>query len=442
VILQLVAASAALAADPQAIRITQRHETAQRTATFSPAQMFALAEAAQRRHDLATAEAIYRALSSNPEIEIRNEARFRLARMLEKERRFTDSAILLRRILDEQPSAQPVRLQLASVLVEMGDEAAARRELRAARAGPLPPDVARQVDRFSEALRARKPVGGSIEIAIASDSNVNRATRSDTLGTVIGDFTLDKDARAQSGRGIALQGQAYARRPISRDVDVLATLAGSADLYRKSRFDDIALGATLGPEFTLGKYQLHAGAGASRRWYGKAPFTDAATLQLDVTRPLGATAQLRAAAAGSRIWNHLNRLESGHAYSASLAAEKAFSITSGAGVTLTGIRQALRDPGYSTSSGQLSVFGWHEAGRTTFTGTLTYGRLIADQRLLLYLSRRNERLYRASLGATLRQLQFNGFAPVVSLTWERNRSPIEIYDYSRTVFDVGITRAF
>ena len=440
-IILFVAAAAQPAPDPGQIRVTQTKKE-DHSVQLSPAEMFEVAENAKRSNELATAETIYRALSTNPTMQIRNEARFRLARMLEDEKRFTESAVLLRNILDEQPDAQPVRLELAKVLVSMGDDEAARRELRAARAGQLPPEVARQVDRFSEALRARKPIGGSVEVALASDSNVNRATRSDTLGTVIGDFTLDKDARAQSGKGLALQGQGYGRIALSRDANVLGTISGAANLYRKSRFNDVSLGVSLGPEFSIGDYRLHASAGASRRWFGQKPFTDAGTLELDVAHPISATAQIRGAVAGSRIWNHLNSLESGHSYSAQVALEKAFSTSTGRGFTLTGIRQALRDPGYSTTSGQLSVFGWHEAGRLTYTGSLTYGRLIADERLLLYLDRRNERLYRATVGVTARQIQYKGFAPTLTFTWERNRSPIEIYDYGRTVLNVGVTRAF
>jgi outer membrane protein len=431
-----------IVAAPQVDQIRVTPKKQDHAIQLSPAEMFEVAENAKRSNDLATAETIYRALATNPTLQVRNEARFRLARMLEDEKRLTESAVLLRNILDEQPDAQPVRLELAKVLVAMGDDSAARRELRAARAGQLPPEVARQVDRFSEALRARKPMGGSIEVAVASDSNVNRATRSDTLGTVIGDFTLDKDARAQSGEGLAIEGQSYGRIAISRDSNLLGTISGAANLYRKSRFNDVSVGAALGPEVTLGDYQLHASAGASRRWFGQKPFTDAGTLELDIARLLSATAQIRGAAAGSRIWNHLNPLESGHSYSAQLAFEKAFSTSTGGGFTLTGIRQALRDPGYSTTSGQASIFGWHEAGRLTYTGSLTYGRLVADERLLLYLDRRNETLYRATVGATARQIQFRGFAPTVSFTWERNRSPIEIYDYGRTVLNVGVTRAF
>ena len=62
---------------------------------------------------------------------------------------------------------------------------------------------------YANALSAEKPLGASIEVALAPDSNVNRATRADTLSTVIGDFTLSDDAKSSSGLGLALRGQAY-----------------------------------------------------------------------------------------------------------------------------------------------------------------------------------------------------------------------------------------
>ena len=33
-------------------------------------------------------------------------------------------------------------------------------------------------------------------------------------------------------------------------------------------------------------------------------------------------------------------------------------------------------------------------------------------------------------------------SPVIAVTWERNRSRIELYNYARTAFDVGVARAF
>ena len=62
--------------------------------------------------------------------------------------------------------------------------------------------------------------------------------------------------------------------------------------------------------------------------------------------------------------------------------------------------------------------------------------------LLLFPHKRGDRYSRFSFGASFRQLQFHGFAPVMRLSIERNRSSVEFYDYRRTRTEVGIARAF
>jgi len=47
-----------------------------------------------------------------------------------------------------------------------------------------------------------------------------------------------------------------------------------------------------------------------------------------------------------------------------------------------------------------------------------------------------------SMGATFRQLQFQGFAPVARFSIERNRSTVQFYDYRRTRTEIGVVRAF
>ena len=42
----------------------------------------------------------------------------------------------------------------------------------------------------------------------------------------------------------------------------------------------------------------------------------------------------------------------------------------------------------------------------------------------------------------MRQLARGGFAPVVRLNYERNRSTIAFYDYRRLRAEFGLTRAF
>src|SRR3546814_4855322 len=91
--------------------------------------------------------------------------------------RYSEAAIECRRILDDKPDVARVRLELARMQAMLGNLTAARKELRAAEAAGLPPEVEQIVRFYSRALDARKPVGGSVKVALAPDSNINRATR-------------------------------------------------------------------------------------------------------------------------------------------------------------------------------------------------------------------------------------------------------------------------
>jgi tetratricopeptide (TPR) repeat protein len=210
---------------PQAIAQTEQPKAD--ALTVNAAQLFEFADAARQRQDFAMAETAYRALANDPDPELRAEARFRLGMMLADDlKRYRDAATQFRAILDDKPDAARVRLELARMQALLGNLDAAHREMRAAQAAGLPPEVERMVRFYANALSASKPLGGSIEVTLAQDSNINRATKSDTLGTVIGDFTLDEDAKARSGVGLALRGQGYARLPLFGRLSQLAAPVG------------------------------------------------------------------------------------------------------------------------------------------------------------------------------------------------------------------------
>ncbi|WP_429278336.1 surface lipoprotein assembly modifier [Novosphingobium gossypii] len=402
-----------------------------------------LAGKARDRGDFVTAQAAYRALTEDRDLEVRTEARFRLGLMLADDlKRYGDAALEFRRILDDKPGAARVRLELARMQAMLGNMGAARKELRAAQAAGLPSAVEQLVRFYSRALNARKPLGGSIEVAMAPDSNINRATRSDTLGTVIGAFTLDDDARAKSGVGLDLQGQGYLRVGIEPGADLLVRASTDATLYREPGFNDISVAVQAGPQYTWGGNQLAFSAGPSRRWYGGSLFSTAVGGGISWQRSVGKRGQVRLDGNVAHVRNRRNALQTADDFTLSANVDRAFTARSGGGIQVFGFREAARDRGYSLAMGGSSAYLFRELGRTTIVGTVAYSHLEADARLFLYPRRRVEDRYSASIAATLRALHLGRFAPLVRFKWERNRSSIEIYDYRRFVAEFGVTSAF
>ncbi|EGD57379.1 hypothetical protein Y88_3688 [Novosphingobium nitrogenifigens DSM 19370] len=413
------------------------------TLQLSPVQMFDFAEAASKRGDYDTAERALRALIGNPGIDIRCEARFRLARLLAGPfHRRTEAALLLRRILDEKPNAAPVRLELARLEAEMGRTGAAGRELRAAQAIGLPADIARMVRFYQQALEAQRPMSGSIELALAPDSNVNRATTASTMGTVIGDFTLSRDARATSGMGLVVRTQAFARLRMTPRLSLLARLSGSASLYRDPGFDDEVVAPQIGPEWSLGDDRVSLSGGAALRWYGGRSYTTATTAAIDWQHRLGKRGLLRVSANHAFVDNHRNALETGSAWGGTAGLDRAFSARFGGGLSLFGNRQDTRDPGYATTSFGFSPYVFREIGRATVTATLSYSHLAADARIALFNDRRRDQAYGLNLAATLRQIRIGSLSPLLRLRLERNASTVQLYDYKRVAGEVGIASAF
>jgi hypothetical protein len=425
----MATAAAAQPVAPQSIKVTA-------------AQLLRIADAAVAKGDEANARGAYRALMGDASGDIRVEARFRLAMLESKRGNLTQAATLLRQVVDARPSAARPRLELAGLLDRMGDKDGAWRQVRAIHAAGLPPGVARLVDRYSEALRAQRPSGASLEIALAPDSNINRATRSDTLGTVLGDFEIADDGKAKSGTGLSLHAQAYRRLPLGGDAGLLVRLSGLADLYKGTRFNDIAADVAIGPELNLGRNRVQLELGATQRWFGQKPFMRSARVAATVSHPLGSLAMLRLSGSAALIDNQMNDLQDGRSFSGQASIERALSATTGIAVSGALDRQSLRDPGYSTTGWRAGLTAWRDIGRMTVTAGVELGRLHADERLLLFPDKRMDRYSRLSIGATFRQLQLRGFAPVARFSIERNKSSVAFYDFRRTRSELGIVRAF
>jgi tetratricopeptide (TPR) repeat protein len=388
------------------------------------------------------AEQILQLLAQDPDQNVRSEARYQEALLLEARGELREAAVLLRRVLDDKPSAAPARLKLATILEGMGDEASALRELRAVRTSELPANVARFVDRLSASLQASKPLGFQFEVALAPDTNINRATRSETLGTVLGDFTFDEGSKARSGVGASMRSLAQAHFSLSKDVGLAARASSEANLYRAKEFDDIIVELAVGPEWKLGRTRLSAEAGVGQQWHGMKPLQRSLRLSASATQPIDGVSQLRIDAGTRWAHNQLNSLEDGKGYSLRLRYERALSPSLLIAASLGADRFNARDDAYSTLSWNGGISAYQEIGRMTLSASVEISRLKADERLSLLPQAQEDRFVRLSVGSVFRQFTFAGFAPVTRVVFERNKSTVEFYDYKRTRTEFGISRAF
>ncbi len=414
----------------------------ERIENLSAVDLFTLADTALENGELETAVTFYDALTQDADIEVRTEARFRKGMVLANAGRYAEAALAFRAALDEKPEAVRIRLELARMQAAVGDETAARRTLRQVETAALPPDVAATVGQFARALQSSKMFGGSVEISLAPDSNINRATEARTLDTIIAPLTLSRDARARSGLGAKLAGQGYARLPLDKGLTLVPRLAGSGNLYRESAFNDIAGSALLGLEWQHANNRLSPSVGHTWRWYGNSLYARTQTISLDWLHIPAPKWQIITSGSVSRARYMQNDLQNGEIYNLEVSVERALDVRSGLGLTINAARQTARDPGYATTAGGISLLAWREIGKTTVFANAGLRRTEGDERLFLFPERRREWLITARAGATLRQFTYQGFAPVVRVVYERNSSSVGIYDYRRLAGEVGIVRAF
>lgn len=411
-----------------------------KTISASAAEVFALSDVAIKRGELVSAERLLELLSRDPSPEVRNEARYRHALLLEQGGHKSEAAVLLRRILDDRPDAAAVRLKLVALLQQMGEDERAYRELRALHSTNLPPAVVRAVDRLSTALQIAKPWGVQFEAAIAPDTNVNRASASETVGTVFGDFALDDEAK--SGIGLALRGVGRARHRVNDRITLTAGLSGDAALYKERRFTDLTAGMFAGSEIMVGRTRIGAEAAVAAQWYGMAPYQRTARISAAVVQPVGSVSQVRFEPSLRWTDDRTNDLRDGRGVTGRIRYERAVSPDTGVAFSITADRFSASDDAYSTKSWLIGATAFRDVGRMTISVGAEGGYLTADKRLAILAHARRDKLIRLSVGSVFRQLTVAGFAPLFRLVVERNRSTVEFYDFKRTRTEFGISRAF
>lgn len=405
------------------------------------AQLFQLADTLFNQGDFAGAAGILEALTHDVHLELRAEARFRLAAVREKMGDLPGAAQALRELLAEQPGANPARLELARILSRMGDAKAARAELAIAQAAGLPPDVEQNVRRFSSALRTTRKRGLTVELTAGPDSNVNRSTSSLFVDTIIAPFELDADARRQGALGYSGSVRGYSRDRLGH-VTLLSNAAVRADLSTKPRFNDVQLALDSGPEISLGPTRVRPSALYERRWFGGDRYSSGLGGQVELLAPLRSTTQLGLSA--SHVRQTIAKDSGQDGWRTALNADVTQALGSGATA-----RASLR---YASLNARLNPESLRQLGGglllarqwrpVTLFGEVDYTRTHGIEPLFLFGKTRRDRRWDLTAGAIFNRASVGGFSPLVRLTHSDSRANIALFDYRRTRLDIGVTRTF
>jgi len=432
-------ASLALAAAPPAAAPGCAGQ--QGCAKADASQVFALADKLFAAGDLSGAATLLEAVTHDKHADLRAEARFRLATVREKMNDLEGAAGELRALLAEQPGANRARLELARILGRMGKADEAKKELGKAEAIGLPPEVEQNVRRFAGTLKTDRDRGLTVEITAGPDSNINRATGSQFIDTIIAPFELDADARRTSGFGASASANGFIRVPVG-GTSLLTHAGMRADLYDKARFNDVQLTADSGPEFQLGDARLRPAAEVERRWYGGHGFSAGYGGDLDFVSTLSETSQLELRLSGVRQTVDRNRDQDGWRSSASAALTHAWA---GGAIGQLSLRYGRLDARIKPESlrqwgaGLLMAKQWP---KMTLFGEVDYTRTHGIAPIFLFGDTRRDHRWDLTGGAIFTGARLAGFSPVVRLTHSDSRADIVLYDYRRTRLDVGLTRTF
>lgn len=430
---------AALAAQPAAA--AQPCDGAADCTTATPEQLFALADTLYADGDKAGAADILQALTQDKNPELRAEARFRLAALREELGDLEGAAAALRNLLAEQPEANRARLELARILEKMGDSAKARAELEQARAIGLPPEVEANVRRYASRLAPTRKRGLTLEVTAGPDSNINRATTSTFIDTIIAPFELDADARQRSGFGTAGVARFHSADRVG-PLTLHSRVNGRADLYDKARFNDVQLSADSGPQLKLGKLSLRPAAIVERRWYGGDLYARGWGGDLSLLAPLSGRSQVELRV--SRVEQDIrpNRGQDGWRTGFDLAFTQVLGPRTTAQVA---VRHARLDARFKPESlrlwggGLLLAF---QGEAVTLFGEAGISRTRGRAPIFLFGERRRDTRIDLSGGAIFTRAKLGGFLPVIRVSHTDSNADIVLWDYKRTRLDVGLTRSF
>jgi tetratricopeptide (TPR) repeat protein len=209
------------------------------------------------------------------------EAQFLLGALRKAQGRVAEAIEIYRAILADRPQLARVRLELAHALFLAEQDESARHHFDLVRNTLTNTDVDRVVQGFVDAMDRRRRWHANAYVSLAPSTNFNQGADARSVAIDGLAFTLDPNARKQSGVGLTLGVNAGYLLPLTERLDLVIAGGANARQYTSDVFNDYVVSGEIGPRyrFPWGEVGLYLTGG--HRWYsrddyqlGRAPATD------------------------------------------------------------------------------------------------------------------------------------------------------------------------
>ncbi|WP_258094131.1 surface lipoprotein assembly modifier [Salipiger pentaromativorans] len=352
----------------------------------------------------------------------------------------------LERLVSLAPANASVRLELAAALESAGQTERARYHYALARGANLSGDLAQEVDRRIDRIDRAKNWEGSFRFAYTPESNAARRTAAETV--VIGDlpFRLKSASRAQPAKGVELAFGLAALPKLGEDLRLRFGASLDARLYDGGAPDDIQARAELG-FLQFGDHRRRFGGGLilGQRWIDSKPYSSSRGLYLNWGRALDSRARTNLSFTLLREQIDYERRTASGTTRSVLAA----SLTHIASQRLQlsfGLQLERTDDVLASEAGDTGAITL--GARYAFRGglladlTMTFSRQERDGPDSLLGITRSDHRQNIDLKLTHRDWAVGGFAPVLELGVEKQRSTNTLYSYDNQRILIGVTRRF
>ena len=350
-------------------------------------------------------------------------------------------------MLVRRPELVRVRLELARAFFLKGEDRLARRNFEQVLAGDPPTEVALNVNRFLERIRARKRWVMRVGAALAPDSNLGASSDERTIYIHGLPFELNEEELTESGVGISVWAGGEYQLPLEERWRLRAGADISRREYRESEFDRMSLSTHLGPRWLIGRSaEASLLASARQHWLANVLDSREVGIRTEYHRRLTPrTAMTLRGSLHERRYRERTNLD-GPTLDVSVSATHALNPTLRANFGVGWGRERPETERFRHDRRWL---------RTGFTAALPWGFTVGASGTLRWAgyegnwfpfttdgSPRDDFTRSLRLNAFNRGFTVGGFSPQLSLVREVRTSNAQLHDYERNFAELRFVQLF